>query len=88
MSYRVVPVLKGTHPTLQICDASSGSVRMAWEHPQEEASANQMDPDMLALKHEEAVHNLFRRLLLLTTKQYLKGESLRAVKVADSQGKS
>nr|WP_298410979.1 hypothetical protein [uncultured Halomonas sp.] len=79
--------LKGTNATLQICDASSGSVRMAWACQKEAALPESIDPDLLALKQQEAAHNLFRRLFLLTTEQYLKGESGKTVKVADSQGK-
>ncbi|WP_227370751.1 hypothetical protein [Halomonas sp. M20] len=85
MAYSITSGLKGTNPTLQICDASSGSVRLAWEYPREENPTDRTDPDLLALKQEEAVHNLFRRLFLLTTEQYLKGETASEKRSANSQ---
>ncbi|MGC3872107.1 hypothetical protein ACPF7Z_02420 [Halomonas sp. GXIMD04776] len=88
MPYRIKTQFKGPNPTLQICDASSGSVRLAWEYPRQECSSQQIDPDVLALKQEEAVHNLFRRLFLLTTEQYLKGETMRTEVSANSQRRS
>jgi hypothetical protein len=74
MTYRIKTRLKGANPVLQICDASSGCVRLAWEYPRQEEAQSDVDPDVLALKREEAVHRLFRRLFLLTTEQYLKEE--------------
>ncbi len=65
---------KGTYPTLQICDATTGSVRVAWEYPQEPADLTEEEQELFQLRREEAVHDLFRRLFLLTTEQYLKGE--------------
>lgn len=74
MTYRINTVLRGANPTLQILDASSGSVRLAWEYPRTATDAANDDPDLLALEREKAVHQLFCRLFLLTTEQYLKGE--------------
>nr|WP_299245751.1 hypothetical protein [uncultured Halomonas sp.] len=82
MPYSITSGFKGTNPTLQICDASSGSVRLAWEYPRKENPTDQTDPDVLALKQEEAVHTLFRRLFLLTTEQYLKEEASTSNAVA------
>ncbi|GHC38142.1 hypothetical protein [Aidingimonas halophila] len=74
MSYQIETRLNGSNPVVQICDASSGSVRLAWEYPRELPDLTAEDEAMLALRREEAVHELFRRLFLLTTEQYLKGE--------------
>ncbi|GHE21387.1 hypothetical protein [Halomonas urumqiensis] len=74
MSYRINTALNGLNPTLQICDATTGSVRVAWEYPREPADISDEQRDMLAMRREEAIHDLFRRLFLLTTEQYLKGE--------------
>ncbi|QJQ94144.1 MULTISPECIES: hypothetical protein [Halomonadaceae] len=70
MAYRINPS-QAALPALQICDATSGSVRMALQYPHQE---QEEDQDLLALKREEAIHNRFRRLFLRTTEQYLKGE--------------
>ncbi|SHF87249.1 hypothetical protein SAMN02745148_03730 [Modicisalibacter ilicicola DSM 19980] len=75
MTYCIRTAFEGGKPTLQICDASSGSVRFAREPPREDSMPQEVDPDELALRREEAAHNLFRRLFLLTTEQYLKGEA-------------
>lgn len=72
MAYHIKTAFRGSNPTLQICDVSSGSVRMAWEYPRE--AGREEDPELAALRREEAIHELFRRLFLLTTEQYLKGE--------------
>ncbi|WP_304526618.1 hypothetical protein [Halomonas sp. I5-271120] len=74
MPYQIDTRLKGANPSLQIRDSSSGSVRLAWEYPRR-ASSDGEDEELLALKREEAIHELFRRLFLLTTEQYLKGEA-------------
>ncbi|GAA0558134.1 hypothetical protein ACFQH5_07165 [Halomonas salifodinae] len=74
MSYRINTGLRGANPTLQICDASSGSVRLAWEYPRQDPKLSVEDRELLAMRREEAIHELFRRLFLLTTEQYLKGE--------------
>ncbi|MBY5967726.1 hypothetical protein [Halomonas denitrificans] len=73
MSYRIKTALHGANPTLEIFDVSSGSMRMAWEYPKVMANAD-TDPELAAMRREEAIHELFRRLFLLTTEQYLKGE--------------
>lgn len=73
MSYRIKTALHGANPTLEIFDVSSGSMRMAWEYPKVTEDAEN-DPEILAMRREEAIHELFRRLFLLTTEQYLKGE--------------
>ncbi|EPC00309.1 hypothetical protein L861_07375 [Litchfieldella anticariensis FP35 = DSM 16096] len=74
MPYRINTGLKGTNPTLQICDASSGAVRLAWEYPRQDPALSEEDRELLTLRREEAIHELFRRLFMLTTEQYLKGE--------------
>jgi hypothetical protein len=75
MPYRINTGLrKGAHPTLQICDASTGSVRVAWEYPREPADLSEEERELFHLRREEVIHDLFRRLFLLTTEQYLKGE--------------
>lgn len=75
MSYQIETRLKGGNPVVQICDASSGSVRLAWEYPRASPELSSEDDEaLLALRKDEAVHELFRRLFLLTTEQYLKGE--------------
>ncbi|MFC3284078.1 hypothetical protein [Litchfieldella rifensis] len=74
MPYRINTAFKGANPTLQICDASSGSVRLAWEYPRQDPQLAEEDHELLEMKREEAIHELFRRLFLLTTEQYLKGE--------------
>ncbi|KXS36364.1 MAG: hypothetical protein AWU55_3009 [Halomonadaceae bacterium T82-2] len=74
MTYRIHSTLHGANPCLEILDASSGSVRLAWEYPRQPAGGEATDPDLLAMERERAVHQLFCRLFLLTTEQYLKGE--------------
>ena len=75
MTYCIRTAFEGGKPTLQICDASSGSVRFAREPPREDPMLQEVDPDELALRREEVEHNLLRRLFLRTTEQYLKGEA-------------
>lgn len=74
MAYRINTALRGTSPALQICDATSGSVRLAWEYPKQEPDLSGEERELLSLRREEAIHELFRQLFLLTTEQYLKGE--------------
>ncbi|MCH4565293.1 hypothetical protein MKP05_19520 [Halomonas sp. EGI 63088] len=74
MPYRINTGLKGANPTLQICDASSGSVRVAWEYPRRDPHLSEEELELLQFRREEAIHDLFHRLFLLTTEQYLKGE--------------
>ncbi|RTQ99151.1 hypothetical protein [Halomonas nitroreducens] len=73
MAYHIKTAFRGANPILEICDISSGSVRMAWEYPRVD-SARDEDLELAAMRREEAIHELFRRLFLLTTEQYLKGE--------------
>ncbi|PMR77101.1 hypothetical protein [Billgrantia endophytica] len=74
MSFRINTAFKGVGPTLQICDATSGSVRLAWEHQRQAPDISEEDRELMQLCREEATHNLLRRRFLLTTEQYLKGE--------------
>lgn len=74
MSYRNTTTLNGPSASLQVCDATSGSVRMAWARPRPPEELTDDERVLLALKREEAVHDLFRRLFLLTTEQYLKND--------------
>lgn len=75
MPYHIDTALKGANPSLRICDATSGSVRLAWEYPHQTPSLSEEDRELMALRREEAIHELFRQLFLLTTEQYLKGDS-------------
>ncbi|WP_192035582.1 hypothetical protein [Halomonas sp. YLGW01] len=75
MPYQIDTRLRGANPSLQIRDASSGAVRLAWEYPRHMLAESE-DEELLALRREEAIHELFRRLFLLTTEQYLKGETV------------
>ncbi|SDM83162.1 hypothetical protein SAMN05192555_12113 [Franzmannia pantelleriensis] len=72
MTYNANPC-KGPTLSLQVCDATSGSVRLAWRHPRQ-APLSEEDQILLALKREEAVHDLVRRHFLLTTERYLKSD--------------
>lgn len=65
---------KGASPTPQICDATSGSVRVAWEAPRELTAMTEEERELWALRREEAIHGLFRRLFPLTAERYLRGE--------------
>ncbi len=62
---------RGSNPTLQICDVSSGSVRMAWEHPRDVSGDE--DPELAAIRRDEAIAEHLRRFLR-TTERYLKAE--------------
>ncbi|WP_168015094.1 hypothetical protein [Halomonas salinarum] len=76
MPYQIDTRLKGANPSLQIRDASSGAVRLAWEYPRcAPPEGEEVDEELLALKREEAIHELFRRLFMLTAEQYLAGEA-------------
>ncbi|WP_111415462.1 hypothetical protein [Billgrantia lactosivorans] len=61
-------------PTLQICDATPGSVRLARSYPRQDAGLSEEEWALLQLRREEAIHELFRRSFLLTSERYLKGE--------------
>lgn len=75
MTYRIHARLNSATPSLQICDASSGSVRMAWECPSTMDHHNEEESLLKAMEREEAIHDLFRRLFLITTEQYLKSDA-------------
>lgn len=70
MSYRIDARLNGRHPRLEVQDANSGSVRLAWEY---RPPAND-DPER-GLRAEAAIDELFHQLFLLTTADYLRGRS-------------
>ncbi|MCE8035772.1 hypothetical protein EKK97_02105 [Billgrantia tianxiuensis] len=72
MTYRTNTA--SSRPTLQICDATSGSVRLAREYPRHDTTLSQEEFELLQLYREEARHDLFRRSFLLTSERYLKGE--------------
>ena len=74
MTYNTNTPLKGPTPSLQVCDATSGSVRLAWQRPCRADLLSEEQQVLLALQREEAAHDLVRRRFLLTTEQYLKGE--------------
>lgn len=65
---------KGASPMLQVCDATSGSVRVAWETSREPPAMTEEERELWALRREEAIHGLFRRLFPLTAERYLCGE--------------
>lgn len=64
---------KGRVAPLQVCDISSGSVRMAWLRPSGD-SAGEEDPDLALLRREEALHKLLLRRFMHISERYLKGE--------------
>lgn len=68
MSYRIQAHLNGRNPRLEVHDADSGAVRLVWEYRRSEADAPEH-----GLAQELAVDELFRRLFLLTTEDYLRG---------------
>lgn len=73
MTHHTRTAFRGMAPTPQVCDVSAGSIRMAWACPKT-APAGDEDPDLAALRREEALHELFQRLFMRTTERYLKGE--------------
>lgn len=66
--------IRWANPSLQICDATSGSVRLAWKYPRQDTCLSEEAWALLQLRREEAIHDLFRRSFLLTSERYLKGE--------------
>lgn len=71
MHYQIEAYLLNGNPRLQIKEAESGAVRLVWDHPQ--GLGGESEPAR-ELATEEALHELFRRLFLLTTAQYLNGQ--------------
>lgn len=79
MPYRnEVYMVHGT-PRLQIDDAEFGTVRLVWDYPKPPAAGVGGSVRELAqsLATEEALHQLFRKLFLSTTAQYLNGQLRR-----------
>ncbi|MGR2740587.1 hypothetical protein ACUY1T_19245 [Billgrantia sp. Q4P2] len=74
MPYSINTAIRGASPALQVCDASSGSVRLAWKYPRQDTCLSEEEWSLLQLRREEAIHDLFRRSFLLTSERYLKGE--------------
>ncbi|WP_290652981.1 hypothetical protein [Aquisalimonas sp.] len=75
MPYQVIAQLNGRNPVLQIRDTSSNQMRLVWEYRKPSELGESVSGELLAdLEREEALHDLFRRLFLLTTEQYLRGE--------------
>lgn len=68
MSYRIDARLNGRHPRLEVQDAATGSIRLVWEYRRPESPSAHTQ-----LEAETAIDELFRRLFLLTTEDYLKG---------------
>lgn len=70
MSYQIEAGYREGRPYLQVREADSGSVRLAWEYP----TVTPVEDSELArtLAVDEAIHSLFKRLFLLTTEQYLR----------------
>ncbi|PAU77156.1 hypothetical protein [Halomonas salipaludis] len=74
MTYNANTPCEGPTPSLQVCDATSSSVRLAWQRPRRADPLSEEQQVLLALQHEEAVHELVRRRFLLTTERYLKSD--------------
>ena len=68
MSYHIDARLNGRHPRLEVQDADTGSVRLVWEYRRPDSACARTQ-----LEAETAIDELFRRLFLLTTEDYLKG---------------
>ncbi|SEO73747.1 hypothetical protein [Aquisalimonas asiatica] len=75
MPYQVIAQLNGRNPVLQIKDTSSNELRLVWEYRKPYEPEDPEKGELLAeLEREEALHDLFHRLFLLTAEQYLRGE--------------
>jgi len=68
MSYRIAASLREGNPRLEVLDAETGRLRLAWEYPK----ARRREAG------DAAVDELFRRLFLLTTEDYLRGRTGRS----------
>ncbi|MBB3140508.1 hypothetical protein [Halomonas organivorans] len=77
MAYHIQAASRGATPTLQICDVSACSVRMAWEPC---VASGDEDPDLAELRRDEAIAEHLRSFLR-TTERYLKGELDEAPKL-------
>jgi len=86
MSYFTHTAIRGATPALQICGATSCSVRLAREYPRHDTALSQEEFELLQLHREEARHELFRRSFMLTSERYLKGELPEAGLGDDEQG--
>ncbi|NLO81121.1 MAG: hypothetical protein GX093_12605 [Xanthomonadaceae bacterium] len=71
MGYRINARATHGRPCLEIRDASTGAVRLLWQHPAATRNDPPEDPLARALLAEEALHSLFRELFLLTAKDRL-----------------
>ncbi|MGQ4880513.1 hypothetical protein ACOJCM_18275 [Billgrantia sp. LNSP4103-1] len=74
MPYRIPSPRRGANPTLQVCDATASSVRLACQSLNPNPSLSEEERELLQLRREEVAHDLFRRLFLRTSERYLKGE--------------
>lgn len=72
MAYHIRAASRGTTPSLQICDVSACSVRMAWQ-PCVASGKEEGEAELDALRRDEAIAEHLRRFLR-TTERYLKGE--------------
>ncbi|QFT83525.1 hypothetical protein FIU88_00905 [Halomonas sp. THAF12] len=72
MAYHIRAASRGTTPSLQICDVSACSVRMAWQ-PCMASGKEEDEAELDALRRDEAIAEHLRRFLR-TTERYLKGE--------------
>ncbi len=70
MSYQIDARLNGANPRLEVSDANSGAVRLIWEYPRAAAD----EGEAKELEREAAIEELFRRLFLLTTQDYLRSQ--------------
>ncbi len=67
MGYHIDARLEDGQPRLEVQDAATRSIRLVWE-PRRSRTENPRTP----LEAEVAIDELFRRLFLLTTEDYLK----------------
>lgn len=71
MAYQINARAARGCPCLEIRDATSGAIRLLWQHPATTQPTSPEDPLARALLAEEALHSLFRQLFLLNAKDRL-----------------
>lgn len=77
MPYQVIAQLNDRNPVLQIRDVASNRVCLRWEYQKLPQSRQEYNEAAVAADDDggdDALHDLFRQLFLLTTEQYLRGE--------------
>lgn len=65
---------KGLNPTVQVFDATQGSIRMARLPSRKLPAMSEEEQELASLHGEEAIHDRFRKLFMLISEQYLKSE--------------